>query len=98
MSVRAPAPSVALAQAQVLTLVLRGEAVVVAAAAAEPEARALVLLGVKEPHHGVVLATALVLPQEAGICREAQHQVTALIQGLLHPVVEYLNAARRRTA
>lgn len=75
---RAPAaaPSAALGQTQVLALVLRGEAVVVAATAAEPEARALVLLGVKEPHHGVVLAAALVLAQEAGVCRETHNPVT----------------------
>lgn len=60
--------SSALGQTEVLALVLRGEAVLVAAAAAVPEARALILLGVKEPHHGVVLAAALVLPQEAGVC------------------------------
>lgn len=59
-----------LGQTEVLALVLRGEAVLVAAAAAVPEARALTLLGVKEPHHGVVLAAALVLPQEAGVCVE----------------------------
>lgn len=72
---RAPAvaPSAALGQTQVLALVLRGEAVVVAATAAEPEARALVLLGVKEPHHGVVLAAALVLAQEAGVYRETHN-------------------------
>lgn len=96
---RAPAvaPSAALGQTQVLALVLRGEAVVVAATAAEPEARALVLLGVKEPHHGVVLAAALVLAQEAGVCRETHNPVTALIQRLLPPVVESLYAAIRRT-
>lgn len=59
-----------LRQAEVLALVLRLEAVPVAAAAAIPEARAFVLLGVEEPHHGVVLAAALVLAEEAVIWME----------------------------
>lgn len=45
------------------------EAVLVSAAAAVPEPRAFVLLGVEEPHHGVVLAAALVLSEEAGVFR-----------------------------
>lgn len=59
--------SPALQQTQALALLLRLEAVPVAAAAAVPEARALALLGVEEPHHGVVLTAALVLRLEAGV-------------------------------
>lgn len=63
-----------LGQAEVLALLLRLEAVVIAAAAAVPEASALVALGVEEPHHGVApaAALALVLVQEAVVCR-GQH-------------------------
>lgn len=60
-------PSSTLGQTEALALGLRLEAVVVAAAAAVPEASALVHLVVKEPHHGVVLAAARVLVQEAGV-------------------------------
>ena len=63
-----------LRQTQVLTLLLRVEAVGVAAAAAVPEAGTLALLGVKEPHHGVVLAAALVLAEEAAVCMETSQQ------------------------
>lgn len=63
----ATSPSPTLGQTEVLALRLRLEAVVIAAAAAIPEAGAFVLLGVEEPHHGVVLAGALVLIQEAGV-------------------------------
>lgn len=61
-----------LTQTQVFTLLLRLETVAVAAAAAVPEASALVLLGVEEPHHGVVLTAALVLVQEADLCTETR--------------------------
>lgn len=63
-------PSSTLGQTDALALGPRLEAVVVAAAAAVPEASALVLLGVKEPHHSVVLAAARVLVQEAGVWAE----------------------------
>lgn len=59
-----------LRQTQVLTLFLRLEAVRVAAAAAVPEARTFPLFGVKEPHHGVVLAAALVLAEETAVWME----------------------------
>lgn len=56
-----------LCQTEVLALLLCLEAVFVAAAAAVPEAGTFVLLAVKEPHHGVVLAAAGVLAAETGI-------------------------------
>lgn len=62
-----------LGHTQVLTLLLRCEAVFVAVAAAVPEARAFVLFGVIEPDHGVVLAAALVLLEEAGVWKETGH-------------------------
>lgn len=62
-----------LGHTQVLTLFLRCEAVFVAVTAAVPEARAFVLFGVIEPDHGVVLAAALVLFEEAGIWKETGH-------------------------
>lgn len=62
-----------LGHTQVLTLFLRCEAVFVAVAAAVPEARAFVLFGVIEPDHGVVLAAALVLLEEAGVWKETGH-------------------------
>lgn len=68
----ATSSSPTLGQTEVLALRLRLEAVVVAAAAAVPEARAFVLLGVEEPHHGVVLAAALVLAEEAGVWMETE--------------------------
>lgn len=55
---------------QVLTRLLAVEAVVVTAAAAVPEARALALLRVVEPDHGVVLAAAGVLAQETGFWKD----------------------------
>lgn len=57
-------------QAQVLALLLRLEAVFVAAAAAVPEADTFALRGVEEPHHGVVLAAALVLAEQTGLCTD----------------------------
>lgn len=75
-------PSPTLGQTEALALRLRREAVVVAAAAAVPEAGAFVLLGVEEPHHGVVLAGAHVLIQEAGVWVETDH-MKQLIGGLV---------------
>lgn len=69
-SLAAASSSPTLRQTEVLTLLLRLEAVIVAAAAAVPKANAFVLLGVKEPHHGVVLAAALVLAEETAVWME----------------------------
>lgn len=63
-------------QTQVLALLLRLEAVSVTVAAAVPEPDALVLNGVEEPHHGVVLAAAGVLALEAGVCTERRRRRT----------------------
>lgn len=66
--------SSALRHTQVLALLLRCEAIFVAATAAVPEARAFVLFGVIEPDHGVLLAAALVLLEEAGVWKETGHR------------------------
>lgn len=64
--------SSSLGQTEVLALLFRLEAVAVAAAAAVPEPRTFILFGVEEPHHGVVLAAALVLAEETGVCEERE--------------------------
>lgn len=76
-----------LGQTEVLALRLRLEAVVVAAAAAVPEAGAFVLLGVEEPHHGVVLAAAQVLIQEAGVWVETDHMSDSIRASMLETSV-----------